>query len=106
MTFIFSLYEKQKYSKLKSLIILDNVINLRIDIDKKYCFINELFKELFINFQFQNLKRLNFNMHKSENNKRIRKRLNIDYNNINSFIINILLFKYKFSFQSFFNTYK
>ena len=36
-------------------------------------------------------------MHKSENNKRIRKRLNIDYNNINSFIIDILLFKYKFS---------
>lgn len=95
MAFIFSLYEKQKYSKLKSL-----------NKFKKYCFINELFKELFINFQFQNLKRLNFNMHKSENNKRIRKRLNIDYNNINSFIINILLFKYKFSFQSFFNTYK
>ena len=45
-------------------------------------------------------------MHKSENNKRIGERLNIDYNNINSFIINILLFKYKFSFQSFFNTYK
>ena len=42
-------------------------------------------------------------MNKYENNKRIGKRLNIDYNNINSFIIDILLFKHQFLFQSFFN---
>ena len=101
---IFSLNEKYNYSKLKSLIILDNVINLRIDIDKQYCFINELFKEIFFNLQFPNLKSyiLNFNMNKYENNKRIGKKLNIDYNNINSFIIDIL-FKYQFSLQSFFS---
>jgi hypothetical protein len=108
LTIIFSLYDKYNYSKSKTLIILDNIINLRIDIDKNYCFINELFLELFISFQFPNLQTyyLTFNMNKYENNKRISKGLNNDYNNISSFIIDILLFKYKFSFQSFFNTYK
>jgi surface protein len=36
-------------------------------------------------------------------NKRIKNKLDIDYNKINNFIIDILLFKYQFSFQSFFN---
>ena len=35
--------------------------------------------------------------------KRIGKKLKIDYNYINSFIIDLLLFKYQFSFKSFFN---
>ena len=35
--------------------------------------------------------------------KRIGKRIKIDYNNINSFIIDLLLFKHQFSFKSFFN---
>ena len=61
-------------------------------------------KYKFINIHFPNLEKyiLNFNMNKFENINRIGKELKIDYNYINSFIIDILLFKYQFSFQSFF----
>jgi len=102
---IFSLNEKYNYSKLNSSIQFNNIINLRIDIDTNYCFINELFIEFFINIQFPNLISyiLNFNMNKYKNNKRFRKQLYNDYNYINNFIIDILLFKYQFSFKSFFD---
>ena len=39
-------------------------------------------------------------MNKFENMKRIGKKLKIDYNYINSFIIDLLVFKYQFSFKS------
>ena len=35
--------------------------------------------------------------------KRIDKKLKIDYNYINNFLIDLLMFKYQFSFKSFFN---
>ena len=86
-------------------IILENIKYLRIEIDKDYCFINQLLEFLFNNIKFPNLESyiLYFNMIKFKNMKRIRKRLKIDYNYINSFIIDLLLDKFQFSFKSFFN---
>jgi len=98
----FSLFRKYNNSK-SEIIILDNIINLKIYINKNNCFINELFMELFNNFQFPNLKSyiLSFNINKFGVNEINRGNLKIDYNFVNNFIIDIS--KKKFSFQSFFN---
>ena len=55
LTIIFFMYEKYNYSKKKDEIILNNIINLRIEINKDYCFINQLLEVLFNNIMFPNL---------------------------------------------------
>ncbi len=97
-------YEKYNNNLKNKLIILDKIINLKIDINKDYDYINEIFYDIFINIQFPNLKeyQLSFNMNNFGNNKRIKKMLTDDYNYINIFIIDTLIFKKEFSLKSFF----
>jgi len=105
LTIIFLLFEEYIYLYQKNEIYLDNIKNLRIEIDKEYCFTNELLKELFNHIKFPNLESyiLSFNIYKFKNMKRIKKEKKIDYNLINSFIIDLLIFKYQFSLISFFH---
>ena len=76
---------------------------MRIEIDKEYDSINDLLNKLFNNIQFPNLEKyiLYINMNKLRNMKRIEKKFKNDYNYINSFVIDTLIFK--FSLKSFFN---
>ena len=94
LTIIFFMYEKYNYSKKKDEIILNNIINLRIEINKDYCFTNQLLEVLFNNIKFPNLESyiLYFNMNKFENMKRIGKRLKFFYTFYNCFFIFFFIF--------------
>ena len=90
---------------------MNNIKNLRIDIDKNCDFMNEslmneIFKELFVYIQFPNLKNyklyLNMNKLKNMNINRISKKYKTDYNYINCFIFDILMNKKQFEIKSFF----
>ena len=95
--FIYKFYKnidirKHKKEEIKEEIIMNNIKNLRIDIDKNYDFMNEMLmneiiKELFVYVQFPNLKNyklyLNMNKLKNMNINRISKKYKIDYNYIN-----------------------
>ena len=112
--FIFKFYKnnirKDKKEEIKE-IIMNNVTNLRIDIDKNCDFMNdslmnEIFKELFVYIQFPNLKNyklyLNMNKLKNMNINRISNKYKTDYNYINCFIFDILINKKQFEIKSFF----
>ena len=90
---------------------MNNIKNLRIDIDKECDFIsdflmNEIIKDLFVYIQFPNLKKyklyLNMNKLKNMNINKISKKYKIDYNYINCFIFDILMNKKQFEIKSFF----
>ena len=102
--------KKEKKEEIKE-IIMNNVTNLRIDIDKECDFIsdflmNEIIKDLFVYIQFPNLKKyklyLNMNKLKDMNINKISKKYKIDYNYINCFIFDILMNKKQFEIKSFF----
>ena len=57
LTIFFLIIEKYNISIIKYKIILDKIINLRIEIDKEYDSINELLNKLFNNIQFPNLEK-------------------------------------------------
>ena len=111
--FIFKFYKnirKDKKEEIKE-IIMNNVTNLRIDIDKECDFINEflmneIIKDLFVYIQFPNLKKyklyLNMNKLKDMYINKISKKYKIDYNYINCFIFDILMNKKQFEIKSFF----
>ena len=111
--FIFKFYKNIKKDKKEEIkeIIMNNITNLRVDIDKECDFINELLmneiiKDLLVYIQFPNLKKyklyLNMNKLKNMNINKISKKYKIDYNYINCFIFDILMNKKLFEIKSFF----